>query len=200
MMLYLLFLVLFLGTASCLAEEDGTPTPTRAGAEMKNSSAAGPTHAVNLTRHLVDELGNNQTFIAEDDEAFQDQDHEFPDRRCQEGALEEFSHSYCGERFHTEMEAVRLEDWCTLTEVIRPYNEMMLCVEELSSLVGCYYPNPVVQAFFLSIHSDYFHNCSQEEQLLPDAPQQLVVALTLVPVSIIPFLVYLVVCKSGVKE
>jgi len=72
--------------------------------------------------HICSACRSVRTFIVAINcsaEAFQDQDDEFLDRRCQEGALEEFSHSYCGERFHTEMESVRPEDWCTLTEVIR---------------------------------------------------------------------------------
>lgn len=78
---------------------------------------------------------------------------------------------------------------------------MALCLEFLSHQVSCYYPNPDIQGFFVYMHSLYFRNCTVEEEvLLEDAPHELVVALTLVPVSLIPILVYLVVWKSKVQE
>lgn len=76
----------------------------------------------------------------------------------------------------------------------------MMCLERLSHFVDCYYPNPDIEDFFLHVHSLYFHNCSKEELLLVDAPDGLVIALTLIPVSLIPVLVYLVVWKSKVQE
>lgn len=74
-----------------------------------------------------------------------------------------------------------------------------MCLENLSNMVGCYYPNPHIQDFFLQIHLEYFQNCSKDELLLVDAPHGLVVALTLIPVSLIPGLVYLVVWKNKVQ-
>lgn len=82
----------------------------------------------------------------------------------------------------------------------RPYNNMTLCLERLSRLIGCHYPNPDIEDFFLHVHSLYFHSCSKEELLLVDPPSGLVIALTLIPVSLIPILVYLVVWKSKVQE
>ncbi|XP_034414818.1 receptor activity-modifying protein 3-like [Cyclopterus lumpus] len=197
MMLYLLVVVLGNVNSQTLRQElspeDGNQTATAAGA---GTTKAG----VNLTRLLEEEPGVNHTFVTEDDERFQDQDQEFWDSRCQEEELKELSHIYCGQRFHTDMEPVSPEDRCVLEEVMRPYNELMLCLELLSDSAGCYYPNPITEDFFLSIHSNYFHNCSKDDLLFEDAPHELVVALTLVPVSLIPVLVYLVVCKSGVKE
>ena len=82
----------------------------------------------------------------------------------------------------------------------RPYNNMTLCMEMLSGLLGCYYPNPGVQDFFLHIHSQYFSDCSEEELQLSDAPHSVVVVLTLLPVSLIPIPVFLVVWKSKVRD
>lgn len=82
----------------------------------------------------------------------------------------------------------------------RPYTFMTLCLEELSNMVSCYYPNPDIQDFFLEMHALYFHNCSQGELLLQEAPDGLAIGLTLIPVSLIPALVYLVVRKSKVQD
>ncbi|KAF0025868.1 hypothetical protein F2P81_022749 [Scophthalmus maximus] len=82
----------------------------------------------------------------------------------------------------------------------RPYNDMTFCLESASSSLGCYYPNPDTQDFFFFIHSHYFQNCTKEELVFEDAPHWVVMVLTLIPVSLIPVLVYLVVWKSKVQE
>ncbi|XP_040031792.2 receptor activity-modifying protein 3 [Gasterosteus aculeatus] len=154
----------------------------------------------NKTSVIEGELHGNQTsaLVTEEDESFQEQENAITGRDCQEKDLEEFSPSICGADFHKEMAIVGPRKWCEMENIIRPYNDMSLCLEALSHHVGCYSPNPITQAFFLSIHSLYFHNCSEEDPQFVDAPHGLVVALTLVPVSLIPVLVYLVVWKSGV--
>ncbi|XP_070708425.1 receptor activity-modifying protein 3 [Pempheris klunzingeri] len=150
---------------------------------------------------IEDELLNNQTsVITEDDENFQDQENEFLGRRCHRDLLVQYSYGLCAANFHKEMFSVGPEKWCVLEHIIRPYNIMTMCLEMLSNSVGCYYPNPDIQDFFIQIHSDYFQNCSMDELLPVDAPQGLVIALTLIPVSLIPALVYLVVWKSNVQE
>uniref|UniRef100_UPI0037E787CB receptor activity-modifying protein 1 n=1 Tax=Semicossyphus pulcher TaxID=241346 RepID=UPI0037E787CB len=151
---------------------------------------------------IEDELLNNQTsaFVKEDDEDFQDQEIKFPGRRCPQDQLVNSSHGLCGKIFHMEMMSISTKNWCDLDYIIRPYNTMTVCLEMVSDYLGCYYPNPNIQDFFLKIHSHYFHNCSTEEHLLVDAPQTLVIALTLIPISFIPLLVYLVVWKSKVQE
>lgn len=147
-------------------------------------------------------LQNNETFnlITEDDENFQDQEEFFPPKFCHEDLLVEHSHSFCGAQFHADMLTIEVQNWCDLKYIIGPYNNMTICMERLSNLVGCYYPNPNVQEFFLHIHSQYFQNCSEEELQLADAPHGVVVALTLIPVGLIPILVFLVVWKSKVRE
>lgn len=82
----------------------------------------------------------------------------------------------------------------------RLYNEMTVCIEGLALIFHCFYPSRASQDLFLSVHSSFFHNCTKEEVVLQDAPQWLVVTLTLVPVSLIPVLTYVVVWKSKVQE
>lgn len=79
----------------------------------------------------------------------------------------------------------------------RPYSDLTYCLEELCHNLMCFFPNPDVQDFFINIHSLYFHNCTEEHT---DAPEWLSLTLTFILVSLIPVLVYLVVCRSKVKE
>ncbi|XP_034563434.1 receptor activity-modifying protein 1-like [Notolabrus celidotus] len=155
-----------------------------------------------LQRQVENELLNNQTFpeVSEENEDFQDQEILFPGRHCDHEKLVEFSHYFCGDLFHVEMMSIKPEDWCVLNKIIWAYNNMSHCLEKLADLVGCYYPNPNIHDFFIEIHSIYFHNCTNDELLLVDAPHWLVITLTLIPVSLIPVLVYLVVWKSKFQE
>ncbi|XP_019962893.2 receptor activity-modifying protein 1 isoform X1 [Paralichthys olivaceus] len=143
---------------------------------------------------------NNQTLITEDNESFQDQDMFLPPGRCQKDALVEYGHSICEAKFHKEMLSIGSENWCQLDSISSLYSGLTHCLESLSDITGCFYPNPETQDLFLFVHSRYFQNCTKEELVFEDAPHWVVMVLTLIPVSLIPFLVYLVVWKSKVQE
>ncbi|XP_028286994.1 receptor activity-modifying protein 1 [Parambassis ranga] len=200
MILYLLlFPSLMLGIAelqsSDISEEE------QAGDDLKTLINGTSSLYQEEKNQLKDNLQSNQTtdVIAEDDESFQDQENLFSGNRCQRDLLVEFSHYYCGEDFHKEMQTINKDTWCVLENIIRPYNNLTVCLERLSHLTGCFFPNPQIQDFFLYIHSIYFKDCTEEELVLEDAPHGLVITLTLIPVSLIPILVYMVVWKSKVQ-
>lgn len=151
----------------------------------------------------IEGITTNETSdaITEDDKHFQEQETIISDTVCRQDLLEIYSHDMCGIHFHQAMMLISPEDWCVLENVIRPYNEMTLCLEKVSKYLGCFFPNPQIQDFFFSIHSEYFHNCTKEEdQDIIDLPEEIMVTLILVPVSLIPILVYMVVCNSKVQE
>ncbi|CAB1312205.1 unnamed protein product [Coregonus sp. 'balchen'] len=139
---------------------------------------------------LQSNVSSNVTF--EDDESFD----VIP--QCNE--LGQGSYSMCWEMFHTEMKDINKELWCEWDQVIRPYNQLTKCIESWTTYLGCYFPNQVVQDFFIQIHSHFFQACPEEEQLFPDAPSGVVLTLTLIPVSLIPILVFLVVWKSKIRH
>ncbi|XP_013870305.1 receptor activity-modifying protein 3 [Austrofundulus limnaeus] len=150
-----------------------------------------PTEPNNMTAELQDELQRNRSSVlSEDDEDFQDRETRIPYQNCNRPLQLEYSHFYCGRNFQAEMENIDAGDWCVLENIIRPYNDLTVCLERLTSLVDCYFPNPDIQDFFLHIHSIYFHNCTEEEEVLPEVATSLVVALTIIPVSLIPVLIY----------
>ncbi|XP_072312503.1 receptor activity-modifying protein 3 [Eucyclogobius newberryi] len=161
-------------------------------------------HGTNLT--LIDkdlhqlQMDSNATLITEDDEAFQDWENTLRPGQCPQEMLSKLSHGLCGEEFYTKMMSVSEDKWCSLEEIIRAYHEMTQCLEIWSNIVGCFYPNPVVQDLFLQIHSHFFRNCSKDDLDFMDAPPALVLTLTLLPVSLIPALVYLVIWKNKARE
>ncbi|XP_056153200.1 receptor activity-modifying protein 1-like isoform X2 [Lampris incognitus] len=212
MVLYLLFPAVILGivetgnVTDAFSKLEGTQTSnvsTNVNGVIKQGNVTSILHIDELMKHKGD-LGfpSNQTFnvTSEDHEKFQDLELILPNKYCDEGLLVQHSNSCCGAEFHMAMMAISPELWCNLDYIIKPYNNMSKCMERLTDLVGCYFPNPNVQDFFVEIHSTYFQNCSEEKLLLSDAPHGVVVVLTLIPVSLIPVLVFLVVWKSKIRE
>lgn len=204
MILYLLFPALIIGSNTTEEEFSKVEVNQTFSVSTKNHSVIKPENGTSSLdkykpRKIEDEL-QNQTVITEDDESFQDEKKKVQAGLCLEEQLIEYSDFYCGKEFHQNMLTISTEDWCVLENIISPYNTLTACLETLSGLLGCYYPNNNIQDFFLEIHSHYFQNCSIEEQHLVDAPHGLVVALTLISVSLIPVLVYMVVWKSKVQD
>ncbi|XP_024141354.1 receptor activity-modifying protein 3 isoform X1 [Oryzias melastigma] len=165
---------------------------------MKTTNVTSAVSEEDLTK-LEDQIHSNQTspVVTEDDERFQDQEFvlDLSPPGCDRKRLIHATDSICADRFHKDMQDLRADDWCVLEHILRPYNDMTLCVEMVTNLVGCYFPNSDVQELFLFLHSNYFHNCSEEQQFA-DAPQSVVLTLTIAPVSLIPVLVYLVIRRS----
>lgn len=87
----------------------------------------------------------------------------------------------------------------SLSPTSRSYNQLTACLEQLSTLLGCFYPNHVVEQIFITIHQQYFSSCSSEEDLA-DAPAGFVLVATLLPILLIPFIVYIVVWKSSLRD
>ncbi|XP_033963573.1 receptor activity-modifying protein 2 isoform X1 [Pseudochaenichthys georgianus] len=210
MILYLLIPVLILNnvesqTANMTEEEKSRDLRNQTFNEFKTNNT-GTMETGNWTSSLnreektliEDELEHNQTSgITEDDERFQDQEMWYPHRHCNVSELEKLIH-LCEDDFHMKM-SISTEDRCVLDNIFRPYDDLTTCLENMVKFMNCYYPNPTVQELFLTIHTMYFNNCSMEIPL-EDAPQGVVITLTLIPVSLIPVLVYLVVFKSKVQE
>ncbi|XP_041087549.1 receptor activity-modifying protein 3-like [Polyodon spathula] len=138
-------------------------------------------------------LGNT-----EDEDEFQNQE-KYYIFKCNETLLSDYI-TFCWVPFHGEI-AMQNENWCNWTKVAWYYSDMSNCAEYVSELIGCYFPNAIVENFFVQIHSQYFSNCTTEEEAVYADPQdEMVLVLTIIPVCIIPVLVSLVIWKSKVKE
>ncbi|XP_019730006.1 receptor activity-modifying protein 1-like isoform X2 [Hippocampus comes] len=154
-----------------------------------------------LTR-VLDEL-EQEKVITEDDESFQEVEDLEPLRLgCRADALAELSVALCASPFEQQMATLEADARCVLDNIIGAYNELSVCLEELSHWCGCYYPNAVAHSAFLRVHSAYFAPCPPppQEGHLEDAPRRLVLGLTLAPVALVPLLVYVVARRSGRTE
>uniref|UniRef100_A0A3Q2ZKB5 Receptor activity-modifying protein 1-like n=1 Tax=Hippocampus comes TaxID=109280 RepID=A0A3Q2ZKB5_HIPCM len=121
---------------------------------------------------------------------------------CRADALAELSVALCASPFEQQMATLEADARCVLDNIIGAYNELSVCLEELSHWCGCYYPNAVAHSAFLRVHSAYFAPCPPppQEGHLEDAPRRLVLGLTLAPVALVPLLVYVVARRSGRTE
>ncbi|XP_039540703.1 receptor activity-modifying protein 1-like isoform X1 [Pimephales promelas] len=133
----------------------------------------------------------------EDNEDFQDQDSYYS--RCNEELLKFYTEEECCVTFNNNMSALGKENWCKMEMVLRSYNKLTECLEVISSVLGCFYPNRVVEQLFVRIHQQYFSICSDEGDL-SDAPAGVVLVGTLLPILLIPLIVYIVVWKSSLRD
>ncbi|XP_055085810.1 uncharacterized protein LOC117387698 [Periophthalmus magnuspinnatus] len=191
--LYALGMLLFTGAVKSQSD-NYTDVLIRLTDETVTAVSNGTTF--NLT--LKDEVDSNVTLITEDNEAFQDWEDILPPGLCHRETLHHFSHDLCVQVFYVEMMNVSEDKWCSMQEIIRPYNEMTLCLERVSRILFCFYPNTIVEELFLQTHSHFFGACFRDE--FTDPPPALLLTLTLLSVALIPVLVYVVICKNQNQE
>lgn len=198
MILYLLFPALTLGIVESQPADHEVEKQDEVGRNQAFNSTIKPEAVTSRfyedKKKIEDELQSKQTsLITEDEESFQDEEYKITGQNCYQEMLIFYSRMICGKEFHQEMLSIGMDNWCVLEHVIRPYSNLTTCLETVAKLTGCFFPNPDIQDFFIFIHSSFFQNCTNEHvQALEDAPQGLVIGLTLLSVSFIPILVYLV--------
>ncbi|XP_051969941.1 receptor activity-modifying protein 1-like isoform X2 [Xyrauchen texanus] len=181
----------------CLEQHRGQRTQDNRTAFEDESQRVKIKDAKQALNESIDTEGHDGIF--EEQEDFQDQDSIFKFSHCDEGNLKMFGEEYCLDSFHKNMSIYGEENWCNMEMVVRSYHKLTECLEIVSKFVSCYYPNVVVEQLFVRIHQHYFHLCSDEEDL-PDAPAEVVLAATLLPILLIPFIVYIVVWKSSLRD
>ncbi|KAG8444889.1 hypothetical protein GDO86_009880, partial [Hymenochirus boettgeri] len=102
----------------------------------------------------------------------------------------------CWDHYTTLMSRVSSENWCEWNQVNRPYSFLQHCLEDLADVLFIAFPNELAHSYIMKGHRTYFANCTLQYQELADPPEHILLSLILAPISIIPFLVALVVCKS----
>lgn len=75
-----------------------------------------------------------------------------------------------------------------------PYNKFTMCSENLAECLTLPWPNRLVEDMFVEIHSSFFKKCPTET--LRDPPPNVVFALVMTPICLIPAMVVLVVLKT----
>ncbi|XP_034027306.1 receptor activity-modifying protein 3-like [Thalassophryne amazonica] len=102
----------------------------------------------------------------------------------------------CGENFKRDMARIDEQYWCNLTYFIREYHSFTSCTENKSKSINCYWPNPLVENYIIHIHKHLFSNCTLEEVIWADPPDETLTVLILIPVFLTLAMIALVVWCS----
>ncbi|XP_072502683.1 receptor activity-modifying protein 2 isoform X2 [Notamacropus eugenii] len=107
----------------------------------------------------------------------------------------------CWSDYEEHMGNISREDWCEWDMISRPYSNLQYCLEKLAEFFKLGFPNPWAEQIIFQSHQMYFANCSLERRpLFFDPPEEVLLALIIAPICLIPFLVTLVVWRSKDSE
>ncbi|XP_034272086.1 receptor activity-modifying protein 2 [Pantherophis guttatus] len=114
--------------------------------------------------------------------------------------IKEFIYKYhtkqCWDLFTEQMANISKPDWCDWKTIRRPYSHLRKCLENGADKLELNYPNSMAEEYIIISHHNYFINCTLQNQPLQDPPENILLALIITPICLIPFLVALVVLKS----
>ncbi|XP_062862417.1 receptor activity-modifying protein 1 [Trichomycterus rosablanca] len=113
-----------------------------------------------------------------------------------EYAIEEF----CLVQFKIDMEALDERHWCSWEETVKSYGELTNCTFFVALKMNCFWPNKLVDEFFIRVHRHYFHNCLPSGRLPHDPPNQILGPFIIVPILVTLLMTALVVWRSKRSE
>lgn len=78
----------------------------------------------------------------------------------------------------------------------RYYSNLQYCLEYEADKFGLGFPNPLAESIILEAHLIHFANCSLVQPTFSDPPEDVLLAMIIAPICLIPFLVTLVIWRS----
>lgn len=88
------------------------------------------------------------------------------------------------------------KDWCNWAVISSPYSELRTCLEHKAEEFDLGFPNPWAEKIIFRTHQIHFANCSLMQPTFSDPPEDVLLAMIIAPICLIPFLVTLVVWRS----
>ncbi|CAL8267223.1 unnamed protein product [Lota lota] len=113
-----------------------------------------------------------------------------------EYAMEEF----CLARFRLDMLEMEQSHWCHWEETLEAYSELTNCTYLVALKMDCFWPNRLVDDFFIRVHRHYFYDCSLTGRTLKDPPNHILGPFIVVPVMVTLLMTALVVWRSKRSE
>lgn len=126
----------------------------------------------------------------------QNQSHPTEDSLVSKGKMEDYETHVlpCWYEYKSCMDSVK--DWCNWTLISRHYSDLQNCLEYNADKFGLGFPNPLAENIILEAHLIHFANCSLVQPTFSDPPEDVLLAMIIAPICLIPFLVTLVVWRS----
>lgn len=105
---------------------------------------------------------------------------------------------HCWDSYKGHMDSIK-DDWCNWAVISSPYSKLQNCLEDNAEQFGLGFPNPLAEEVIFETHLIHFANCSLQPTF-SDPPEDVLLAMIIAPICLIPFLVTLVVWKSKDSE
>ncbi|NXW72571.1 RAMP2 protein, partial [Hirundo rustica] len=102
----------------------------------------------------------------------------------------------CWDYFVDLMRNVTTSELCEWKVISRPYSELQGCLEYWAEHLNYSYPNALAEQYIFQSHHRYFQNCTLEHPVYFDPPEDVLLAMIIAPICLIPFLVTLVIWRS----
>ncbi|CAG5934127.1 receptor activity-modifying protein 1-like [Menidia menidia] len=106
----------------------------------------------------------------------------------------------CLDKFKLDMEGLDRGLWCSWPDTTRIYEGLTNCTYQVALRVECFWPNQIVDDFFMRVHRSYFHDCAQTGRLLHDPPVSILAPFITVPVLVTLLMTAVVVWRSKRTE
>ncbi|XP_019378864.1 PREDICTED: receptor activity-modifying protein 1 isoform X2 [Gavialis gangeticus] len=119
---------------------------------------------------------------------------------CHEATYSQLIQQYCLGQFKLDMEAIGQKLWCDWDETVDTYGELTNCTFLIAGKLDCYWPNKLVDEFFIAIHKHYFKNCSLSGRSLKDPPNNILYPFIVIPILVTLLMTVLVVWRSKKSE
>nr|XP_057907690.1 receptor activity-modifying protein 1-like isoform X2 [Doryrhamphus excisus] len=119
---------------------------------------------------------------------------------CNRGLYERVIDTLCLDEFKFDMGSVHRSLWCSWPDTREIYEGLTNCTYQVAVRMGCFWPDQIVDHFFVRIHQSYFHDCMLTGRLIHDPPASVLAPFIGVPVLITLFVTALVVWRSKRTE
>ncbi|XP_063354519.1 receptor activity-modifying protein 1 isoform X1 [Pelmatolapia mariae] len=113
-----------------------------------------------------------------------------------EYAIEDF----CLGKFRLDMQELDQRHWCNWEDTVELYEELTNCTYLVALKMDCFWPNRLVDEFFIRVHRHYFHDCSLTGRLPMDPPNRILGPFIVVPILVTLLMTALVVWRSKRSE
>ncbi|XP_043931633.1 receptor activity-modifying protein 1 isoform X1 [Protopterus annectens] len=119
---------------------------------------------------------------------------------CENALYSQFIQEFCFDSFKFVMDATDEKYWCDWEKTQSSYGDLTNCTILIAEKLKCYWPNQVVDDFFITIHRNYFKNCPLTGRAPRDPPNNVLCAFIMVPMLITLLMTALVVWRSKYNE
>ncbi|XP_034533195.1 receptor activity-modifying protein 1-like [Notolabrus celidotus] len=119
---------------------------------------------------------------------------------CYLGFYERLIDDLCLVKFKFDMAALDRGLWCSWPDTMEIYEGLANCTHKVALKVDCFWPNHIVDRFFMQVHRVYFHDCALTGRLLHDPPIGILAPFIAIPVLITLLMTALVVWRSKRTE